>query len=122
MDAPSAHLPIDITYGTADGLLVEHIVKGDLQVSIAEDGTFWTTSIDFSDDQTCLNESDTIPYGWDTCAILKGITVQLGLSWNGSDQLDFSDEGVMVFEYHRGSTTPPGPADRLRILNLESKK
>jgi hypothetical protein len=109
------YFPSTITYGTTDGAIGIHAVEGQGSITLSAEEAVRGLAVDFSDDIFCEDENDTLAYGFGDCHLLEGITVQLRMEWF-EGEWRFSDDGVMVYEYHRQSSAPPGAADIVRIL------
>ena len=119
-DGPVTYVtPVTVTYSTADEVLGERSVNGDLIVSLNADNSIRTSSLGISDRRKCASKDDSLDYGFGECADLTGITVQLGLDWSGDGEWHISDGGLMVYEYDIDSSAPPSAADRVRTLSFK---
>jgi hypothetical protein len=115
-------VPVEMRYGTADGRITETTAMATVDVSFSGTGDVRSMQLWLSDDMTCSSTTDVIPYTLKSCATLEGVTIQLGITEDSNGQLQVSDEGMMVYEYYRDGSAPPGAADHVTTLEIGRKQ
>lgn len=111
-------VPVQMRYGTQDGRITETTAAATVDVSFASTGNIRSMQLWLSDDMNCASKDDVIPYTLKTCATLEGVTLQLGITEESNGQLQVSDDGMMVYEYHRNGSAPPGAADHVTTMAI----
>ena len=109
-------IPATITYGTADGSLVQRTVSGYAGITFSENDLVRGATIDITDDRFCSSANDDLGYGFGDCDTLSGVTIQLRIQ-RIDESWSVSDDALIAYEYDSG-TTPGGGADRTRELTL----